>query len=145
MSTIEVVAALIVNEQGETLMVRKHGTNVFIQPGGKPEPGETPVAALQRELNEELGLVLQESDLDFIGIFESDAANEPGFRVRSHAFWCLAQIDEVAVDAEIAEARWVDPSETSLVLAPLSREYFLPLIRTRSGAQETGPKIGTWR
>lgn len=130
MTTIEVVAAIIVNDSGETLMVRKTGTKVFIQPGGKPETGETPLAALQRELHEELGLVIADDDLEFLGVFESDAANEPGFRVRSHAFWCHAQVHGFAIAAEIEEARWVDPNDTSLTLAPLSTEFFLPLVRS---------------
>lgn len=145
MSTIEVVAGIIVNSHGHTLMVRKHGTNVFIQPGGKPESGETAAAALQRELNEELGLEIAESDLEYLGEFESHAANEPGFRVRSQTFWCHAEASDVVAAAEIAEARWVSLSDSSIDIAPLSSEHFFPLIRSRSHRFQTGSKIGTWR
>lgn len=144
MTTINVVASIIVNDRGETLMVRKHGTSVFIQPGGKPEPGETAAEALRRELHEELGLRIADEELEFIGVFESDAANEPGFKVRSNAFWCHVSVVEVAVAAEIAEARWIDPDETELELAPLSREYFLPLVRSGPAGFRSGPKIGSW-
>ena len=50
MDAIEVVAALIRNEHGHVLLVRKQGTRAFMQPGGKREPGEDDLAALAREL-----------------------------------------------------------------------------------------------
>ncbi|TXJ04470.1 MAG: NUDIX domain-containing protein [Aeromicrobium sp.] len=145
MSTIEVVAGIIVNPHGLALMVRKHGTSVFIQPGGKPEPGETAATALLRELYEELGIVVAESELEYLGEFESAAANEPGFRVRSQTFWCHANVRDVTVAAEIAEARWVSLTDSDIDIAPLSSEHFFPLIRSRSQWIGAGPKIGTWR
>ena len=44
-----------VDGQGRVLLVRKHGSSTFIQPGGKREPGEDALATLARELQEELG------------------------------------------------------------------------------------------
>src|SRR5258707_3860570 len=52
---IRIVAALIRDESGRVLLVRKRGTAAFMQPGGKRDPGEDDVTALARELNEELG------------------------------------------------------------------------------------------
>ena len=54
--TIRTVAAGIVDGQGRVLLVRKHGSSTFIQPGGKREPGEDALATLARELDEELGI-----------------------------------------------------------------------------------------
>ncbi|HZP68639.1 MAG TPA: NUDIX domain-containing protein [Pseudolabrys sp.] len=54
-NVISVVAALIRDEQGRVLLVRKRGTAAFMQPGGKRDPGESELAALARELTEELG------------------------------------------------------------------------------------------
>ena len=52
---ISVVAALIRDGSGRVLLVRKRGTDAFMQPGGKRDVGESDVAALVREINEELG------------------------------------------------------------------------------------------
>ncbi|WP_408734888.1 NUDIX domain-containing protein [Asaia platycodi] len=43
MRVIHIAAALLHDGAGRLLLVRKHGTVAFMQPGGKIEPGETPV------------------------------------------------------------------------------------------------------
>src|SRR3954453_22864397 len=57
-STILIAAGLLVGKDDRVLLVRKRGTRAFMQPGGKFEPREAPLAALLRELHEELGLVI---------------------------------------------------------------------------------------
>jgi 8-oxo-dGTP pyrophosphatase MutT (NUDIX family) len=52
---ISVVAALIRDPDGRVLLVRKRGTEAFMQPGGKRDVGESDVDALSREIAEELG------------------------------------------------------------------------------------------
>ena len=55
---IHVSAAVILDDDGRLLVVRKAGTTAFMQPGGKPEPGESASETLSRELDEELGIRL---------------------------------------------------------------------------------------
>jgi 8-oxo-dGTP pyrophosphatase MutT (NUDIX family) len=52
---IRVVAALIRDDLGRMLVVRKRGTAAFMQPGGKRDAGEDDLTALGREIGEELG------------------------------------------------------------------------------------------
>ena len=126
MPDIRVSAAVIVDSMGRVLVVRKQGTTRFMQPGGKPEPGETAAQTLIRELDEELSLHVEESDLEPLGTFVSAAANEPGHRVIADAFAMRAEPEDVVVQAELAELRWLEPGDrTSVPLAPLSEEHLL--------------------
>jgi 8-oxo-dGTP diphosphatase len=57
--SIRVVAAAVV-EAGRLLLVSKRAAaGVFYLPGGKPEPGESALGCLHRELAEELGVGLR--------------------------------------------------------------------------------------
>lgn len=128
MTDIHVSAAIIRDADDRILVVRKHGTVRFMQPGGKPEQGENPAETLARELEEELGLRVVEADLTPLGEFVSAAANEPGHRVVASAFAMRAEPDQVTVQAELAELRWITPADIeTLPLAPLSLEHLLPL------------------
>lgn len=63
-----VVAAALVNDQGELLMAQrpegKALAGVWELPGGKIEPDENPEEALARELKEELGIDVDRQDLE---------------------------------------------------------------------------------
>lgn len=126
-SEILVSAVLITDADGRALMVRKHGTERFMQPGGKPEPGESAAETAVREIHEELGIVASVDDLRPLGRHRAAAANEPGFTVVADAFALRVDDLDVTAHAEIAEARWVSPGD-DLPLAPLSEDVLLPLI-----------------
>ncbi|WP_194764518.1 NUDIX hydrolase [Microbacterium sp. UFMG61] len=128
MPDINVSAAVILDADRRVLVVRKQGTTRFMQPGGKPEPGETPAETLIRELHEELGLELAPADLEPLGVFVSAAANEPDHRVVADAFVVTIGAAEPVAQAELAELRWITPTDAeTLPLAPLSVEHLLPL------------------
>ncbi|WP_309064670.1 NUDIX hydrolase [Microbacterium sp.] len=128
MPDIHVSAAVVVDGEGRALVVRKQGTTRFMQPGGKPEPGESPAQTLVRELEEELALRVSESDLEPLGTFVSAAANEADHRVIATAFALRAEPQDVTVQAELAELRWLAPGDWDAVpLAPLSEEHLLPI------------------
>ncbi|WP_447732653.1 NUDIX hydrolase [Pseudomonas shirazensis] len=126
---IRIAAALLIDPQGRTLLVRKRGTQAFMQPGGKIDAGETPLAALGRELEEELGLRIDAAAAEYLGQFSAPAANEPGFEVQCELFRvdCAAS---VAPAAEIEEVLWMTAEQPSApLLAPLTRDLILPLYR----------------
>ena len=127
--TIRIAAALLIEPNGQTLLVRKRGTQAFMQPGGKIDAGEQPAEALARELHEELGLIIEPTDAVYLGHFSAPAANEPGYTVEAELF--QVTIDEpVSPAAEIEEVRWIDPAtDGDLILAPLTRDLILPFYR----------------
>lgn len=129
MKVIQIAAALLIGTDGRTLLVRKRGTTAFMQPGGKIEPGEPPAVALARELEEELGLLIDPLQAGYLGSFAAPAANEPGFEVRCELF--EVRIDgDVVPAAEIEEVVWISAdSHPELPLAPLTRDSILPIYR----------------
>ena len=125
--TISIVAALIRDDSGRVLLVRKRGTVAFMQPGGKREAREGDIAALSREIAEELGCALVHASIRPLGEFDAIAANEPGFRVKANLYG-VDVAGEITPSQEIDEAIWIDPaSPPDIVLAPLTRDHVLPL------------------
>jgi 8-oxo-dGTP diphosphatase len=132
--TIRIVAALIRDDAGRVLLVRKRGTHAFMQPGGKRDPGEDDVAALSREIAEELGCDLVPASIRPLGEFDAIAANEPGFRVQA-SLYGIDVTGEIMPGREIDETIWIDPaSPPKIPLAPLTRDHVLPLASTRGVA-----------
>ena len=126
---ISVVAALIRDDDGRVLLVRKRGTAAFMQPGGKRDSGETDIAALSREIVEELGCRVTENSARPLGVFDCQAANEPGFQVRA-AVYAVDIQGAIKPRAEIDQMVWVDPRALpNLHFAPLTRDHVLPLAR----------------
>jgi len=126
---IRIAAALLIGPDGRTLLVRKRGTQAFMQPGGKIDAHEQPAEALARELNEELGLTIDPIQAQFLGEFSAPAANEPGHVVQAQLFLLTIDVD-VSPAAEIEEVIWIDPAcDGNVILAPLTRDVILPFYR----------------
>lgn len=132
---IHVAAAIVTDTAGRAVVVRKRGTTGFMQPGGKIERGESALAALIRELREELGLEVDVDATEFLGSYEAPALNEPGSMVRAEVF-ALVTDAELRPAAEIDAIHWLEsPIDTgSVELAPLTLDVLLPLWAARRPA-----------
>lgn len=124
MSQIFIAVAVILDDAGRSLLVRKKNTSFFMQPGGKIEDGEDALQALHREIAEELGSAI--SGAHYVGCYRAQAANEPGRHVVAEVFDVdLAR--EPQLGAEIVEILWFDQMGSATDnIAPLS----LKLLKT---------------
>ncbi|WP_240796162.1 NUDIX domain-containing protein [Streptomyces sp. RFCAC02] len=116
--------------EGRLLVVsRRAAPEVFHLRGGKPEPGEEPLDALVRELDEELGAAPVAPRL--LAEVESVAALE-GVPMRLTVYAAgLSRPPRTAT--ELADLRWITGREEGVRLAPAVTGHVLPLLR-RSGA-----------
>jgi 8-oxo-dGTP diphosphatase len=81
------VAALATNPRGEVVMIRRGDTGMWALPGGTLEWGETLGRCIERELEEEAGVLLQ-STPKLVGVY-SKPTRDPRF----HAVTTLVRVD----------------------------------------------------
>lgn len=91
MNDTRVVKLLIHSGRDDFLVLRRSGTHptqphMYDLPGGVVDPGESDVIALDRELSEETGLVLNTEDALHIGF---DAEYEPGRGMMTRVLYML--------------------------------------------------------
>ena len=108
MKTVRVVAAVIkaTNENGEPIIfATQRGYGEFKGgwefPGGKIEPGERPEAALQREIQEELGI-----DITISRFLCTTDYDYPSFHQTMHCYLCEIKSGEIEL-REHKSARWL--------------------------------------
>ena len=116
MKTVKVVAAVITasNENGEKMIfATQRGYGEFKDgwefPGGKVEPGETPQAALKREIMEELETEIKVGDL-----IETIEYDYPTFHLSMDCFWAeIVKGDLVLREHEAA--KWLTKEQLESV------------------------------
>jgi 8-oxo-dGTP diphosphatase len=131
MKRVEVVGAVIRNDQGEILCALRSPhmslPNLWEFPGGKIDPGETPRETLVREIREELGCDIQVGEM-----VEDTMHDYPGVTVRLMTF--EARITHgTPHPREHAELRWVKVNELeSLEWAPADIPAVKKIVREQA-------------
>jgi 8-oxo-dGTP diphosphatase len=112
MKTINVVAAVIkaAGKDGEPIIfATQRGYGDFKDgwefPGGKIEEGETPEAALVREIKEEL-----DTDINVGSLIKTIEYDYPTFHLSMQCFWCEVAEGELKL-LEAEAARWLTKDE----------------------------------
>jgi 8-oxo-dGTP diphosphatase len=138
---VEVAAAVVLREDGRFLLGQRPAGKVYAGywefPGGKIEPGEAPLAALERELHEELGITVRAAhpwltrDYDYAHA----AVRLRFFRVRE---WSgeLHGREQQRFSWQLPHAVSVDPLLPAN--APILRALRLPPVYGITHAQELG-------
>ena len=125
---ITVVAAAITDADGRILVARRpEGSSLaglWEFPGGKIEIGETPEAALVRELSEELALKIAPASLTPLG-FASHAMVD--FHLLLLLFRCRAWVG-VPVGQQGQAVRWVHPAALAALPMPPADVPLLALL-----------------
>nr|WP_278520138.1 NUDIX domain-containing protein [Brucella anthropi] len=122
MKTILIAAAIVRDEAGRFLLVRKRGSEFFFQPGGKIDAGEQPETALIREIEEELGIRIEEDQLSYAAKMSAPAANELDATVEAELFHLTLKEGQVpAASSEIEELIWLKAGDQSRPVALLSQ------------------------
>src|ERR1700760_3486029 len=92
MNILLVVAAAIINPHNEVLLAQrppgKRLAGKWEFPGGKVEQGETPEAALARELHEELGIHVKPQAMEPFWFLSHDYLAEFGFHLLMPVYLC---------------------------------------------------------
>lgn len=112
MKTIDVVAAVIQNEDGLFLATQK-GYGPFKGgwefPGGKIEQNETCKQALVREIKEELDALIEVKEL--IDIIQVDY---PDYRVSLNCYLCKLLSDKIVL-REASDSKWLSKDQLDSV------------------------------
>jgi 8-oxo-dGTP diphosphatase len=98
-------------------------------PGGKPEQNEDDVAALCREIEEELGCRLDTSSLVFLGSFADKAADAEDTIVTIKLYGGGDLIGKPSPSSEIEEILWLSPKDAGEAkLAPSLVNSIIPFL-----------------
>lgn len=106
MKHIEVVAAIIIHD-GKILCVQRgpakydYITHKWEFPGGKVEEGETKLAAIVREIREELHM-----DISVDAFFTTVNHTYPDFQLTMHAYLCSCPTNELTL-TEHSDFKWL--------------------------------------
>lgn len=109
---IAVAAGILVDERGKVLLTERIGDSPFAGlwefPGGKIDAGETAAAAMCRELTEELGIVVQQSD-PFINV-----QHEYADRCVALEFFLVTQWQGRPVGRDGQALQWRKPADIAV-------------------------------
>jgi len=127
-----IVTAAVIRQDGRVLIAQRPPNGLlggmWEFPGGKLQPGEDLASCLQREIIEELGLVVQVGGS--LGVYHHAYTH---FRVTLHAFACVLADGSQPQPHEHSAFRWVTPAELAgYPMGKIDRQIAIQLTRHES-------------
>lgn len=121
-TVIFVVAGALIGADGRVLMHRRrigsvHG-GLWEFPGGKVELGESPVDALIRELDEELGVRIDSGQLAPVGSARDAGPTAAGQRIVDIVLFACTRWTGIPLCIEGEEIGWFDPGQLARLAMP---------------------------
>lgn len=113
-SVVPSVVAVVRNDQGQVLLIKKVDNNLWALPGGGHDPGETIAATVVREVLEETGFEVEVERLTGTYTNPNHRMQYDDGEVRqqfSIAFAARLVGGEARTSSESKEIRWVDPRD----------------------------------
>lgn len=107
MSTIIDKIAWIYLSERKLLCVRSKGKELYYIPGGKRDPGEEDQQTLIREVQEELGVTLQQETIMHVGTFEAEADRKAAGTIVRLTCYTADYEGTLQPDSEIEEMAWL--------------------------------------
>ena len=121
-------SAIAAIKDNKLLVVRPHNSSSLLMPGGKPEEGESAVAALKREIMEELSCSIDEPSIVFLGVFEDAAAGGNNSRVRMELYSGKLE-GTPKPSSEIEQLIWISAAGINHPqLSPIIKNKILPFL-----------------
>ncbi len=130
-ATIDKIAWIYLNER-KLLCVRSKGKELYYIPGGKRDPGEEDQQTLIREVQEELGVSLNEETIMHVGTFEAEADSKAAGTLVRLTCYTADYTGTLQPDSEIEEMAWLSSSDmdrlsvaSRLVVEQLNKQELL--------------------
>ncbi len=121
--------ALAIFKEKKMLQVRsKKQKEIFFTLGGKLEKGESEIAALKREVKEEVNCEVDESSLKFLYEFEDVAHDKSGDLVAIRVYGGRL-IGTPKPSSEIAEIGWFDTNSDKKNLSVIAQRTIFPWLK----------------
>ena len=124
-----VAAVALIDADGRVLLARrpegKFMAGLWEFPGGKVKAGETPEAALAREIKEELGVDLSE---DCVAPFSFASHRYPDFHLLMPLYLCR-KWDGIPAPREGQELKWLRPNRMAGVAMPPADTPLVAMLR----------------
>jgi 8-oxo-dGTP diphosphatase len=116
--------------EGKLLLARSRSDTVFQIPGGKVDAQDaSDLAALIREIDEELGVALIPDSAVFLGLFCAPAAGKK-IRMVNVKLYRAEVTGTPKPCSEIEELRWIDLSDNQVTpMSEVVRAQILPFLR----------------
>lgn len=113
------------------LVTRSAGKAIFIAPGGKLESGETAIEALSREMQEEVQIEIDTTNLEILGTFFAEAAGKENQMLQMDVFIIHDFNGEIAPSSEVEEIRWINSQTSDIEIGSIFEHDVMPLLKQR--------------